>query len=328
MQRVITGLSIVSLLSAVACGSAASDDDLASMPQSLMALNGVKLNGVKLNGTLLLSTTALSLQGDAKQAQSGSDAPTSLVGTILETSNADGTTSLMRIDSVVQDGPTGMWEYGVSYQDTKGKWQPLCGMDKTSPVLALPLAGSYDETTGNYQPDSSLFTFACVNAALGKCTLWGYHPWETRSECLSGLNCKTQSLQPWHLACTRMVRADYCGNGVAHTRDGTPINIWDNFGILTADATKWELEAEWSTQGAVCVRHPRWIQADRAASLTDLEYVRRNCPERLAESHPEACSMSTSGFLTQYGYLSDLNSRPLLRNQSEGWLKSKGDAKN
>ena len=46
----------------------------------------------------------------------------------------------------------------------------------------------------------------------------GYKPWKT----VGGV-----SLRDHHQTCTRVLRADYCGNGVSHTQDGTLINIWD-----------------------------------------------------------------------------------------------------
>ena len=61
-----------------------------------------------------------------------------------------------------------------------------------------------------------------------------------------------------HAACVRMVRADYCGDGTPHTRNGTKINFWDNSGVLADDP--WpgmRFEAAWSPQGAVCVARTR-----------------------------------------------------------------------
>jgi len=46
----------------------------------------------------------------------------------------------------------------------------------------------------------------------------GYKPWKV----VNG-----QSLWAYHQACTRMMRADYCGDGRPHTREGTPIYIDD-----------------------------------------------------------------------------------------------------
>jgi hypothetical protein len=56
----------------------------------------------------------------------------------------------------------------------------------------------------------------------------------------------------------RLVRADYCGDGIGHTRDGTPIDIFDAIGIQHDEpAPGMTFEAAWRADGAVCVRHTR-----------------------------------------------------------------------
>ena len=69
---------------------------------------------------------------------------------------------------------------------------------------------------------SDEITFACTNGALAKCVRWGYKPWKT----VNGV-----SLADYHQACVHMTPADYCGDGKAHTRDGTLIDIWDRLGV-------------------------------------------------------------------------------------------------
>jgi hypothetical protein len=34
----------------------------------------------------------------------------------------------------------------------------------------------------------------------------------------------------------RLVRADYCGDGIGHTRNGTPIDLFDRIGIQPDEA--------------------------------------------------------------------------------------------
>ena len=57
-------------------------------------------------------------------------------------------------------------------------------------------------------------------------------------------------------ACVRMLRADYCGDGVSHTVNGTPINIYDNAG-LQADTESWLIDGEWGPDGARCFNNYR-----------------------------------------------------------------------
>jgi hypothetical protein len=106
--------------------------------------------------------------------------------------------------------------YTVFYLDnTDSKWKNLCKPDVENVAKAIPLAGAWDEK-GAYLESSKSITFGCTNGALAKCVRFGYKPWKT---------VKGTSLRDFHQACTRMVRADYCGDGKGHTRDGTLINI-------------------------------------------------------------------------------------------------------
>src|ERR1041384_6381948 len=84
-----------------------------------------------------------------------------------------------------------------------------------------------------------------------------------------------------HWTCTRLARADYCGNGIPHTRDGTMINVWDNLGSPgplqspggPLPPTRTAFEAGWNTGGAVCLSHARWVQGGMLLAAA--------CPTRL-----------------------------------------------
>ena len=58
-----------------------------------------------------------------------------------------------------------------------------------------------------------------------------------------------------------MVRADYAGDGIGHTRDGTLIDLSDRLGIQRPGddppGRALAFEAAWGPDGAVCVRHTR-----------------------------------------------------------------------
>jgi hypothetical protein len=154
--------------------------------------------------------------------------------------------------------------YTVFYQDRQQNWQNLCQPDAKGVAKAVVLQGSWD-SRGNYHPNKKLVTFSCTNGALAKCMRFGYKPWK---------NIKGRSLQDYHSACVRMVRADYCGDGVAHTKDGTPINLYDRLGIQKPDVEpEMRFEAAWGVNGAQCINHVRWPEA--------LAYVKRVCPQRL-----------------------------------------------
>ena len=61
-----------------------------------------------------------------------------------------------------------------------------------------------------------------------------------------------------------MVRADYCGDGVTHTTNGTPIHVLDALGVQTVDAgVNYVVEAEWGPDGATCLNGSNTRHADQ-----------------------------------------------------------------
>jgi hypothetical protein len=92
---------------------------------------------------------------------------------------------------------------------------------------------------------------------------FGYKPWR---------EAKGESLWDYHQACVRMVTADYGGDGIGYTRDGTLIDIFDRLGIQRIEpdprSHALEFEAAWGPDGAICVRHtrvPRVLSIDQLA---------------------------------------------------------------
>lgn len=109
-------------------------------------------------------------------------------------------------------------------------------MNKFIVIALVLLAGCADDdgVTSDVLPFIS-YNGISESAAVIKCDSFGYaaHP-------------------EHHAACVRMVRADYCGDGTSWTRDGVPINLYDNLGINTDDAL-WTVDAAWSPAGALCI---------------------------------------------------------------------------
>jgi hypothetical protein len=155
--------------------------------------------------------------------------------------------------------------------DDTGSWQPACPADPDGRRVAIPLAAIWDEH-GDRIESSTLFTFGCTTGVIAKCYRWGYRPWVTGYGDLTSM----------HWTCTRLARADYCGIGVPHTRNGTTINVWDTLpapgpiqrhgGLLPPLGMLFE--AGWDTGGAVCLSHSRWLLDDGLA-------IAALCPERL-----------------------------------------------
>jgi hypothetical protein len=233
------------------------------------SLNGTSLNGTSLNGTSLsglnlegvklgggvtlggaaLSAVTLSATGFTGKKPDGTTITgAGFVGAQFSGHLSNGSTVALRVDSRVALGGANadVYAYGVSFQTTAG-WSPLCGKDAGGvAILAVPLGGTWNYAQGvanggAFTADATRFTFACRTTAIAKCVELGYKPWKSTA---GGV-----SLQGHHLACIRMLRADFCGNGTSYTVDGTPINLYDNVGVQ-ADTQPWYIEAEWSPSGA------------------------------------------------------------------------------
>lgn len=126
-------------------------------------------------------------------------------------------------------------ERGVPLYEIASEGVSLC------PSLAAIVPGSW-APSGDHASGGGV-TVACVEGAIAKCALWGYAPWSVGER--------------EHAACTRMVRADYCGDAASWTRDGTPIDVTDVEQVQTL-AGGMRFEAGWDEGGAVCVRETRW----------------------------------------------------------------------
>ena len=110
--------------------------------------------------------------------------------------------------------------------------------------------------------------------------------------------------KPWHAArgdvamrdlydaCVHMVRADYCGDGTPHTRNGTPIDIYDRFGIQQDEPKSgMRFEAAWGPKGAVCVARTR------IPDVATLDQVLAACPRLRSAPTGAACSETVAGAL-------------------------------
>jgi hypothetical protein len=265
-------------------------------------LIGRDLNGVALNGTVLEGRAIESVSLDGVTARNGEPIvdvtlegaefhgrgerrravpPERFVGAVFDATLVDGGTVALRIDGM-ERGHTpndrDITRYRVSYA-TAGGWQPLCGVDPSGHAIpAVPLEGRWDPgqgtpTGGAHLDDESVFTFACEGYVLAHCVEAGYAPWRQAMVCRRGHACERVDLAPWYQACTRMMRADYCGDGTPHTVDGTPINVYDAFRIRV-DSESWLFEAEWDEDGARCMVEER-LSGHDPACMADL--VDPNC---------------------------------------------------
>jgi hypothetical protein len=146
--------------------------------------------------------------------------------------------------------------------------------DRGTPLEAIPLSGRWSFAEGTRGGGAHIadggFTFACVGGALAKCVEFGYKPWRV----VQGV-----SLAAHHQACTRMIRADYCGDGRSFTVDGRDINVYDALGIQ-ADTEPWIFEAEWTPNGAACARGRRVLFKDGRTPACWSKLQRRRCGDK------------------------------------------------
>jgi hypothetical protein len=150
--------------------------------------------------------------------------------------------------------------------DNTGSWQPACPVDGSGRRIAIPLADTFNER-GSRMPSALWFTFGCTTAVIAKCYRLGYRPW------VSGYG----NLAITHWTCTRLLRADYCGDGIPHTENGKLINAWDFLPppgpILAQGPTPpgMTFEAAWDQNGALCLSHARWNKdgADLTAACSN-----------------------------------------------------------
>lgn len=281
MHAIPTSPCVLGLLLLSACAGPLEEDlateaELAIAGDPLKALNGGNLNGGNLNGGNLngedLSNFVVSVNFNPSHKGAQALGPVSLRGTTFQ--GDQGGVRLQGTDFVgvefqgnLGDGGavrlriTGMNKapapntdldlYSVQYLDKDLTWKPACHDAAGTVVQAIPVAGVWDYRQnvpggGSKSSDAQRFTFACLGGAIAKCTLFGYRPWSSHNG---------KSLEPYHQACTRLVRADYCGTGEAHTSEGSRINLYDPLGIQQ-DTENWLYEASWDVNGARCFYAP------------------------------------------------------------------------
>jgi hypothetical protein len=291
---------LLGLVALTSCAVPADEPIVDSVEQHGVNMQGVNMQGVNMQGVNMqgvnmqgFSLDNLTLNGDLHDARIergelvAERGATTLRGAALagarlvaQAIDAGGTTQSLeyRIASVAPESATydptrtgGTFLYTLE-QHVGDSWQPACEPDQDGRRVALPVAATFD-VTGARVEVPGMFTFACTTGVIAKCYRWGYKPW------LGGYG--GANFSDLHWACTRMARADYCGDGTPHTRNGTAINTWDRLpapGPIQRHGL-WSplgmlFEAGWNTGGAACVSRARWL-LDDGLQLANL------CPDRL-----------------------------------------------
>jgi hypothetical protein len=149
------------------------------------------------------------------------------------------------------------WLYRLEVRVPRKGWQTACAPDPKGATVALPV-GAVWPRNGKRQASTTRFTFSCTAGAVAKCYRWGYRPWYLDPA-------DPKLFERVHVGCTRMARADYCGDGMPHTKAGTTIFEWDNLQPPIATPlgqvpTTMMFESGWAACGAICLSKFRWQQ--------------------------------------------------------------------
>ena len=142
--------------------------------------------------------------------------------------------------------------FDLLQQDAGGEWKPICKRSYDGRTSALVMAEPEDATK---------ITIICAAANYAKCARFGYAPWRTAPD--------GRSMALWHQACLKMLPAEYGGDGVPHTVNGTMIDVFDFIGINspTPSDDAMDFEAGWTPKGAVCVAHARVPKVSTLAAV-------------------------------------------------------------
>jgi len=187
----------------------------------------------------------------------------------------------IRPDPADKSGSVLLYDFRIEGTD-----ESLCSPAPDGTRLGFPLAGLTAPDGRLVASEPSVFQLVCTSGVQGKCVRFGYHPWQTAPN--------GGPMRDYFNACVRLLRADYCGDGRAWTRDGTLVDIWDDFGIQTLDGggdPTFSFEAGWTPDGAVCVAH------SRIPENIMLERLKAYCPQLKAISLCDENSARGAGAL-------------------------------
>jgi len=220
--------------------------------------------------TNVLRSIVVSEGTSALRQNDGQLSGTSLLGSLLMGEDSDGLpVKVVLCGSDSEADPGTNWTLIEAWNPLSNAWENPCVATPEVPnPRALLLSGTWD-SKGAHHDDDRRITVACQTGALAKCVAWGYRPW--------GVDYRGRSLAMVHQTCTRMARADYCGDGVSHTREGNVIDYYDTFGIAELDPSRSEaagetFEAAWGPDGAGCFTR---LRDGQPAAALDQE-----CPGR------------------------------------------------
>lgn len=157
---------------------------------------------------------------------------------------AAGSTEVMEIVDFVEDAAASRYTF-VGGGGSGNSELFTCAEDPETGEYSVVLYEDLDvhPDEGTHFHRANTIYFGCTSGAVGKAALWGYSPWNTDAQA--------------HQTATRVVRADYCGDGTSYTAQGTGLQVADVFDVNAfADQGK-DTEALWGPEGAQCLLTPR-----------------------------------------------------------------------
>jgi ADYC domain len=143
--------------------------------------------------------------------------------------------------------------------------------------VAFPILGYWNEA-GHYVRDPRKLSFACTKRHVATCLKQGYLD-----------DAGSEDRRALLEACTRMMRADYCGNGDSYTKDGTFIALWDNRNFAAKTPREpLQFEGAWTPTGLACSARLRWSEEEVGAPecLRDRPRPRCNSAEEAQSLFP------------------------------------------
>lgn len=239
------------------------------MSSMLLAVNPQAL---RVEGTRLIVTDDQGRERDQ----------TELIGAELDL-GADGTLQILTASKDKQARFEDVWLYQLQLRPAGALvFQSFCTPDPYGDTRAIAYQGYFDQDR-RYVADRTRFSLSCVSGVEAKCLRWGYLPWRAAPK-------TGESLERYFSACINMARADYCGNDQPSTRNGTAIDIYDDVGVQTSDASVTDMlfEAGWNEAGAVCVAHTRIAENLSMSALHD------NCPRLRQEPQRGNCNEASA----------------------------------
>lgn len=229
---------------------------IGTTPFSEMDFTGVLHDGVRITGVKLKRPNNVWLQAEKGEIVDGNlrakVGKNYYVGADLVGSRW----SLELVDDLGVVTPKEIWissisvispketRYTFQTTDDQGQVQYLCDQDSAGNYTAVAIKDvTIDPFTGDMAPRPSTMYFGCTSGAVGKAVMWGYRPWERTL--------------PEFAAAVRMVRADYCYDGMSWTNPGTALQIKDRWNLNNFVSTTEPTEVVWTTSGVACITQPR-----------------------------------------------------------------------